>query len=84
MSELENLWDEIDKLRAVLAKGEKDCIYCGLPAKDINKCSYGFPGCSRMDDIMCGPESKAEQENIDLRLQISSLKSKIVELEMER
>jgi len=43
---------ENDLLRGLLAKGEKDCVYCGLPAADISKCRSGFPGCARMDDIM--------------------------------
>lgn len=43
---------ENDLLRGLLAKGGKDCIYCGLPAADIAKCKSGFPGCARMDDIM--------------------------------
>lgn len=54
-SELLEIRHENDVLRGLLAKGEKDCVYCGLPAADISKCRSGFPGCARMDDMMAAP-----------------------------
>lgn len=47
-------WNDV--LRGLLAKGQGDCVFCGLPAADIAKCASGFPGCARMDDIMAAPE----------------------------
>ena len=43
---------ENDKLRGLLAKSDLDCIYCGLPKKDMGRCYLGFPGCGRADDLM--------------------------------
>jgi hypothetical protein len=50
--------EENNKLRGLLAKGQGDCVYCGLPAEDIAKCKSGFPGCARMDDIVNAPEKE--------------------------
>jgi hypothetical protein len=44
--------EENDKLRGLLAKSDLDCIYCGLPKKDMGRCYLGFPGCGRADDLM--------------------------------
>jgi hypothetical protein len=46
------LESENDKLRGILAKSDLDCIYCGLPKKDMGRCYFGFPGCGRADDLM--------------------------------
>lgn len=43
---------ENNHLRCLLAKGDGDCVYCGLPESDISKCVQGFPGCGRMDDLV--------------------------------
>jgi hypothetical protein len=53
---------ENDKLRGLLAKSDKDCPYCGLPAAEISKCEQGFPGCGRMDDIISAQGTKAEAD----------------------
>lgn len=52
------LREENDKLRGFLARGQGICVYCNLPAEDIAKCSSGFPGCARMDDMMNAIESR--------------------------
>lgn len=57
--EAERLRVENDTLRGLLARGDKDCPYCGLPAADIAKCRSGFPGCARMDDIMVADAARA-------------------------
>ena len=44
--------EENDKLRGILAKSDLDCVYCGLPKKDMGRCYFGFPGCGRADDLM--------------------------------
>lgn len=64
---------ENDVLRGLLAKGQGDCVYCGLPAAEISKCQAGFPGCGRMDDMLLAPITKAESENEALRLRVSEL-----------
>lgn len=43
---------ENDFLRKILSKSDADCIYCGLPKKDMAKCVHGFPGCGRADDLL--------------------------------
>jgi hypothetical protein len=48
----EELQQENDRLRVMLAKGKGDCMFCGLPAEDISKCASGFPGCARMDEML--------------------------------
>lgn len=50
--EIERLRAENDKLRSLLANGSDPCVYCGLLKEDMNRCSHGFPGCGRADDLM--------------------------------
>ena len=64
---------ENNKLRGLLAKGQGDCVYCGLPAADIAKCPSGFPGCARMDDIVNKEETAVEMENTNLRVHVLNL-----------
>ncbi len=45
---------ENDRLRAMLAKSNADCPYCGLASSDMARCASGFPGCARADDILNG------------------------------
>lgn len=52
LEEIKKLHDENDKLRLIIAESSIDCIYCGLPSSDIAKCSLGFPGCGRADDLL--------------------------------
>lgn len=52
--ELARLRAENDKLRKLLADAPIPCIYCGLPRHDLARCSSGFPGCARADDMMGG------------------------------
>lgn len=47
---------ENDELRGLLAWGSDPCVYCGLQAADMSRCSHGFPGCARADDRMAAPE----------------------------
>lgn len=79
-----SLANENNVLRSLLAKGNGDCPYCGLPAAEISRCASGFPGCARMDDIMAASISAVEQaleakvdamyvENRDLKGRISRL-----------
>ena len=65
--------EENNKLRGLLAKGQGDCVYCGLPAADIAKCPSGFPGCARMDDIVNKEETAVEMENANLRVRVLNL-----------
>ena len=71
---MEESKQENDKLRGLLAQGKGDCVYCGLPAADISKCPHGFPGCSRMDDIVNAPETPKDEEIIRLRFLLSKLR----------
>lgn len=52
---VEELNKENDLLRAMVANGKGDCIYCRLPAEKIAECIHGFLGCSRADDMMLCP-----------------------------
>ena len=77
MRELES---ENNKLRGLLAAGQGDCVYCGLPAADIAKCPHGFPGCARMDDIVNAQETEKDKridelwhENRKLRRQANTI-----------
>lgn len=49
--ELEAARKENDFLRLRLAESDRDCVYCNLPASEMPKCSSGFPGCARADDL---------------------------------
>jgi hypothetical protein len=60
MDEIEELQKENDTLRAIIAKSEIACIYCGLPASDLARCPHGFPGCSRADDMLNDPREDDE------------------------
>ena len=53
---------ENDKLRGLLANCDGDCIYCGLPKKDMGKCYLGFPGCGRADDLLNGDDNGPQPE----------------------
>lgn len=52
---LDELEAENTKLRAMLAKSNADCPYCGLPQAEMNQCALGFPGCARADDLVNEP-----------------------------
>lgn len=69
--------DENNKLRGLLAKGQGDCEYCQLPAKDIAKCRSGFPGCARMDDIINAPVIEAESVLLAIEQVLSTWKRKL-------
>lgn len=53
--ELEDQEMEFRKFRGAVARGNGDCVYCGLSKVDMVKCAYGFPGCGRCDDMMTDP-----------------------------
>lgn len=55
---------ENDRLRYLLASSEARCVYCGLAAADMSKCKSGFPGCGRMDDLMCGPKGEQNEQDV--------------------
>ena len=61
------LLNENDTLRGLVAKGQGDCIYCGLKAEDMAKCASGFPGCGRMDDLMTDQENEKDRQINHLR-----------------
>ena len=76
----QELLTENNKLRGLLAAGQGDCVYCGLPAADIAKCPHGFPGCARMDDIVAAQETEKDKridelwhENRKLRRQANMI-----------
>jgi len=50
--EREEARKENDFMRVRLAESGKNCVYCNLPASDMAKCSAGFPGCARADDLL--------------------------------
>lgn len=56
MRTAEELEKENTRLRFLLSDGNDPCIYCGLSKADYSKCAYGFPGCARADDWICGVE----------------------------
>jgi hypothetical protein len=62
LDEVDSLKEENNKLRAILAAGKGDCVYCGLPAADIAKCLHGFPGCARMDDMVNAVETAKDDK----------------------
>jgi len=72
-----NAMQENDKLRALLAQGQGDCIYCNLPAVDIAKCASGFPGCGRMDDIMNAQETEKDEQISHLRMSLLSARIEV-------
>lgn len=74
------LAQENDTLRGLLAKGQADCVYCGLPAADIAKCKSGFPGCSRMDDIVNAAETESEKRLQQANLKLAALRLKMLAL----
>jgi hypothetical protein len=82
-TKMEEVKQENNKLRGLLAAGKGDCVYCGLPAADIAKCPHGFPGCSRMDDIVNAPEIKFEREVAELTLKISVLTKPVSDKEWD-
>lgn len=71
--------EENDTLRVLLAKGKGPCVYCQLPAEDIAKCQFGFPGCGRMDDlaieINSAVESRLEKLYLDLMEERDTLRA---------
>jgi hypothetical protein len=58
----QRLMNDNDQLRFILAKTDLDCIYCGLPKKDMAKCAHGFPGCGRADDLLMEDTDGREPE----------------------
>ena len=59
-----SLQRENNLLRAKLAEGGGDCVYCGIPAAEIAKCASGFPGCARMDDLMAVPSPAQDRAGV--------------------
>ena len=59
---IDRLERENDKLRGIIAKSDMDCVYCGLPKKDMGRCYLGFPGCGRADDLMNGDDNGPQPE----------------------
>ena len=48
---IRELEGENDFMRLRLAESDKDCVYCQLPKSETARCSSGFPGCARADDL---------------------------------
>ena len=59
---IKELGQENYKLRYLLAKGDGDCIYCGLSKNDMSRCAHGFPGCGRADDLINGDDNGPQSE----------------------
>jgi hypothetical protein len=43
---------ENNLMRYLIAQSDMACMYCHLPKAEISRCEFGFPGCSRADDMM--------------------------------
>ena len=52
---------ENERLRGIIAKSTLPCLYCGLPGDEMIKCTLGFPGCGRADDLMSDPALDLEE-----------------------
>lgn len=46
---------DVIAIRAALAMSDQPCVYCSLPASEMNRCELGFPGCDRADDALGCP-----------------------------
>jgi hypothetical protein len=64
--EIADLTAENTRIRAALAQSKDACVYCQLPADEMAKCSSGFPGCARADDLTGCPEFGAAMRAMDL------------------
>ena len=54
-------------LKGLLAKSGEPCIYCELPQSRMGECQQGFPGCSRMDDLLVYEAQQIEEtEGVDV------------------
>jgi len=54
-------------LRGLLPKLGAPCVYCG--EIELGKCTRGFPGCAKADDLMCG-EDEAFRRLVEERNQL--------------
>lgn len=70
MNTIDALTIENATLRGLVAKGQGDCVYCGLKAEDMAQCKSGFPGCARMDDIMAAQETEKDRQIDHLRMSL--------------
>lgn len=52
---------ENNTLRGLVANSALDCVYCGLPAAEQNRCASGFPGCARADDQALAPSEQRKE-----------------------
>lgn len=65
-TQIAELIQENNVLRALLGNSSKPCPYCNLPAHKQAECPAGFPGCSRADDQLLSEHfaaGYAAQEN---------------------
>lgn len=77
LESLKTIYEENNTLRGLLGNSSKDCPYCGLPASEQGRCSYGFPGCKRADDQLLY-QGFADSYRVDvLEKQIQVMRSKI-------
>jgi len=73
-SEVEGLRAENTHLRTLVAVQATPCVYCGLT--EMAKCTRGFPGCARADDLICGEEEAFKavvSERNTLRAEVARL-----------
>jgi hypothetical protein len=75
--ELERFRKENDYLRGVVANAKIPCVYCGL--ENMAECRYGFPGCSKADDMILGDDEVGQRliaENTEMKKQIEEFKAR--------
>ena len=77
--EIHRLATENDKLHAITANSNLDCIYCSLPKTEWNACAHGFPGCARADDAMLCPHIGAEFETQETLSRLHALADQMAE-----
>ncbi len=82
MVETERLRAENTHLRTLVAVQATPCVYCGLT--EMAKCTRGFPGCARADDLICGEEEAFKavvSERNTLRAEVARLKDERADCE---
>lgn len=68
-------------LRSALANSPGACVYCQLPANEMNRCASGFPGCGRADDMQGCPHFGSTEIPEDIQEQHVALLARVAELE---
>jgi len=68
-------------LRSALANSPGACVYCQLPANEMNRCAFGFPGCGRADDMQGCPHFGTSEIPEDIQEQHVALLARVEALE---